>query len=781
MTKKIVTFLDSFPDHQYRYIDQTGNGRPPLSSLTVRGDLNLLGFEAYFTVNGFKDTPNAQRENCTSLNAFFVDIDGRKDLEELETIKKKLDPTYILETMNGYHIYWCLDEPIYKAETPNWDGIVEKWEMIEQSLVTALKGDDKAKDLCRILRQPNTYYWKKSGDAYKKGTEGVFKIKGVYKNLASNYSMRQVEEVFPIIEPKQKLSSRSKAYAEAERKDFFNKVNNIYPIEERPSFQTLVTGKGNLTTGERNHALHIIVTQMRDAGWNYNSIISHFQKVGWYGTETERGGWNEMQSTIKSGFEGGYHYSYKEDVIAKHMTEEEQIEIQNAFNGVLKERKEKDKLRFGTYEKEILNRYPHLKKNEIGLVFNYENGVYKLINDLEIEGIIFRALDEDMLWNFRTNKNISDKLQCLLSIIPDLKITDDKGEILNLKNGLLNIFTKELKPHTPDFISLVQFPVTYDQNALCPVWDKCLDDWMEGLEKEEKKLLLQQFAGYVLSSEMLYDRALFLVGDGANGKSTFVDTLAMIVGHNAVSHIDLEGLYSQFGMKGLIGKRLNIIEEVHNNYYQANKLKKLVSGEPQTIDIKHKDQFAFRPQTKFIFAVNLMPRVDDTSVATERRTCVVLFGNNFRASPKINLRGSRGLLAQELSGILNWMIEGSVKLKEAGAFIVTKEQLKVLEEYRQENSSVEGFIAECLEYKEGVSTSSPDLYSEYKKFCITNGMKPKGCMTFTKEMKAYGNRHSKFSFVSRSYGKAQACFEGVMINNSWSKESVAEHEYRTEW
>lgn len=110
-------FLSFFPNHVFRYIDSTGQGRPPQTSAKKNDDLNLKGYESYFTVNGFLDTPNAQKNNCSNINAFFVDIDGRKDLEELERIKAKLNPTFIIETKNGYHIYWLLDEPIYKPET----------------------------------------------------------------------------------------------------------------------------------------------------------------------------------------------------------------------------------------------------------------------------------------------------------------------------------------------------------------------------------------------------------------------------------------------------------------------------------------------------------------------------------------------------------------------------------------------------------------------------------------------------------------------------------------
>lgn len=784
MTKTTPKFIDFLPNCKYRYLDLTGLGRPPISSNVIKPDLNKLGYDSYMTVNGFDtDSPTATREDCTNINSFFVDVDNRKDLAELEEIKALLMPTFIIETMRGWHLYWCLDEILYKNEMSEkeWEETISRWEKIEQAIVDKLKGDDKAKDLCRILRVPDTFYWKKSGSVYQKGTEGIFKIKGIHKSMASTYSMRRIEDVFPIIEAKPVSEQNTQAFAEAERVDFFKKVDLAFPIEERDSFLALSSGKGKVTTGERNIALLITASLMRDAGWSKKKALEHFTTIGWYGIETEKGGLQEIHSTVASAYQGGYHYSYKNEIIARNMTPEEQIQIQDAFAGVFKERKEKDRHRFSTYEKEILTRYPYLRKNEIGLVFDYENGVYKLMTDLEVEGIIYRALEEDLLWLFRTGKFVADKFQCLLSIIPDLKLSDDKGETLNVRNGLLNIITKELRPHTPDFVSLVQFPVMYDQNALCPVWEKCMEDWMGGKEMEEKKLLLQQFGGYILSSEMLYDRALFLVGDGANGKSTFVDTLAMIVGKDGVSHIDLEGLYTQFGMKGLIGKRLNVIEEVHGNYYQSNKLKKLISGEPVTIDIKHKDQFAFRPQAKFVFAVNIMPRVDDTSTATERRICAVVFSNNFRANPKIDLRGKNGLLAQELSGILNWMLEGARKLREAKMFVVTQEQVQLLAEYRQENSSVEAFIADCLEFAEGQSLETNDIYDEYKKYCQSDGRKFKAKISFTKELKAYGHRHSKFTFHERESGKGSSGFEGVRINHGWSKESMANHEYKTQW
>ncbi len=676
---------------------------------------------------------------------------------------------------------------MFKDEAKDWDAQLAKWERIEQSIVTALNADPVVKDVTRIMRIPDTFYWKKSGDAYLKGTKGVLKIKGLYKKIANSYSMDEVAEAFPFKEeltlyPQAMAGSNFKKYADSEKKDFFEKVNNLYPIEKRPSFNALISGDvGTIPPHfkSRNTALLITATLMRQAGWTLDRAVKHISKVGWHGMDREKGGPQEIFTTLQSAFNSGYVYSYKNELISHNMTDEEQRTIQEAYMGVLKERKEKDKVRFSNYEREIASKYPYIKKNEIGLVFDYHNGVYSLVPDQELENMVLNGLYEDMLWGYRTNRNVSDKISCLLSIIPDLVLTEDNGTIVNVKNGLLNIVTKELKPHTPDYVSLVQFPVEYDPNAKAPVWESCLSAWMEGPEKKEKTDLLQEFSGYCMFSSMQHDRALFLVGDGGNGKSTFVDTIAMVVGHDATSHIDLETLYGQYGMKGLIGKRLNVIEEVHGNYYQSNKLKKLVSGERVTIDIKYKDQFSFRPQAKFIFAVNIMPRMDDTSTATERRIAVVQFLNNFRKNPNTELRSGRGALAAELSGILNWMLEGAQRLNKNKKFTATMEQSEMLNEYRQENSSVEAFIAECLMFNAGATINARTLYDEYKKWCHEDGRKFKSNISFTKEIKAYGVRHGKFSFIERENGKEASRFEGVEVNHNWSDSARASHDFAT--
>src|ERR1035437_4096180 len=188
-------FLNFFPGHVYRYIDLTGESRKPVASSSILPDFNKAGYEAYFTVNGFENSPDAKKENCTSLNAFFIDIDGRKDPAELETIKERLHPTFIIETKNGFHIYWCLKEPIFKDEVSEieWGNAVIQWEGVEAKIVDELKSDKVVKDITRILRQPDTYYWKKTGALFKEGVDKApFIVKEICRSEASMYSIAEV-------------------------------------------------------------------------------------------------------------------------------------------------------------------------------------------------------------------------------------------------------------------------------------------------------------------------------------------------------------------------------------------------------------------------------------------------------------------------------------------------------------------------------------------------------------------------------------------------------------
>lgn len=765
-------FLQLFPNHVYRYIDQTGLNRTAVVAAKINPKLNPEGYESYFTVNGFSD-PNATREKLMNINAFFVDIDGRKDTEELEAIKNRLEPSFIIETMRGYHLYWLLDEPIYKEEMKKteWEELLAMWEMVEQNIVETLKGDPVVKDVTRIMRVPGTLYWKKSGKLYMEGPDkALFKIKGLHKNLAARYTMEQVKEAFPLNDKQKEKIENVPFYSKEGQTDFFKRVEKHFPIDQRASFQAIISGQTDEFVQQqgRNQMLIVAASLMRQAGFTAEEAFRNVKETGWHGMEKERGGIEEIRTTIISAYKGGYHYSKNNPIVAHYMTDEESRRLQMAYAMAAKERKELDTVRFQTYEKVLQAKHPHLRVNEVGMIFAYESGVYSETEENFMMNAVLHSMEEDALFGYRTRNHVKDKIACWVSLIPKLVINEDEN-VLNVKNGLLNIKSRRLFPHDPNYVSLYQMPIEYKEDAKCAVWEKCLHAWTSGEYEEEKTLLLKQYAGYCLTNSTKHAKMLILVGDGGNGKSTFADTISMLVGKRGTAHISLETLEKNFGPGELLGKRLNIVEEISGNFYHSHILKKIISGEEVTTDKKYFAHFTFKPTAKFIFAVNEMPRVDDGSQATERRMLVVMFNNNFRENANTDLRFEDGLLAQELSGILNWALDGADSLRNDGAFVTTDEQLRAIKEYREENSSAEAFMVEVMEFVEGELCDVNEVYEKYVIFCRKGGLKPWSKVRLTKHLKMQGTRLKKFRLIERTNNHDTNKFEGLCIVEPWRK------------
>jgi len=201
------TFQTIFPDHVYRYIDTTGLSRTPIAyNLPDRNkELNTQkGYDSFFTVNGFatfRDTlKSCTIENITSLNALYTDLDSvdKEDPNTLKTIKDILKPTLIVETMRGYHIYWCFDQPIYQDEHSDtvWEEYKQRYQALLNKVVEITGGDKNAKDIARILRVPNSLYWKKTGDAYLQGpSASPHTTKVLEYNPAATYTIETFEDV----------------------------------------------------------------------------------------------------------------------------------------------------------------------------------------------------------------------------------------------------------------------------------------------------------------------------------------------------------------------------------------------------------------------------------------------------------------------------------------------------------------------------------------------------------------------------------------------------------
>jgi hypothetical protein len=120
---------------------------------------NEEGFGIFQTVQSFDDVGRS-KENLVGVNAWAIDIDTGTKAEQMAKINSGLPPTMIVESKNGYHVYWACADKDFEYARDNYESIVGN------RLVPFYGADKKAKDLARLLRVPGFYHLKEPNDPF---------------------------------------------------------------------------------------------------------------------------------------------------------------------------------------------------------------------------------------------------------------------------------------------------------------------------------------------------------------------------------------------------------------------------------------------------------------------------------------------------------------------------------------------------------------------------------------------------------------------------------------
>ena len=362
-----------------------------------------------------------------------------------------------------------------------------------------------------------------------------------------------------------------------------------------------------------------------------------------------------------------------------------------------------------------------------GYYYEYYNGYYNLIQEEVIKKYI-----KDLLGGDYSKHRAGEVLNCIQTdrFVKPEALNDTK--YLNLKNGLFDLETEILKDHTPDVYSTIRLNVGYSPNASCEKWLKTLDDIFEG--NKDKIAVLQEFFGLCLTKETKYQKALFLLGEGSNGKSTLLYVLEHIVGKKNKTSIPMEALSNSHYVANLFNILVNISIEVGaKSAMQDAMFKAVVSGESITADAKYGHPFDFRPHCKLIYALNNVPRVDDKTDAYFRRLIVLKLNRQF-VGESDNKDLKYELVKEERDGIFKWCLEGLKRLRQRGDFAITEVIEKEVTTYRREHNNVLMFVDEVCEIRDGVCLTKQELYNKYVEYCKANGYKSVSKNKFGREI-----------------------------------------------
>jgi putative DNA primase/helicase len=298
---------------------------------------------------------------------------------------------------------------------------------------------------------------------------------------------------------------------------------------------------------------------------------------------------------------------------------------------------------------------------------------------------------------------------------------------------MLNIDTFEVVPHDPDFFCTYELPVSLDPESekRCSVFETFLE---RSVQDPECIAQMQEFAGYIISRDTKYEKCLFLLGPGRDGKSKFIGAMKDMVGIENVSAVSFVDLEKEFARSSLYNKMLNVSTEIGGDIIESPYFKAITSGDPIMAAFKHKDNFTFSPYCKLIFAGNQLPRIRDNSDALFERILPIQFKKQFlEGDPERDVHLA-DKLREERSEIFYWALCGLKRLRDQGRFSDSSETRKLMMEFRRSNNPILCFAEERCNLGEGLEVEKEVLYGSYKEYASRNGYKPNNSNSFFREL-----------------------------------------------
>jgi putative DNA primase/helicase len=331
--------------------------------------------------------------------------------------------------------------------------------------------------------------------------------------------------------------------------------------------------------------------------------------------------------------------------------------------------------------------------------------------------------------------------------------------LLNCTNGTLDLRTGQLHPHQRTDLLTKCLPLPYDPQATCPTWGAFLDRVMAG--QPALVAFLQRAAGYALTGDTSEQCLFLLYGTGANGKSTFLDTLLALVGdygtHAEFSTFVVRSQDTSVrnDLAALRGARVVAAVEVSEGKRFAEALVKQLTGQDTlTARFLFQEFFQFKPQCKVFLACNHKPVIRGTDHAIWRRIRLVPFTVTIPDAEQD--RHLAATLRAELPGILTWAVQGCLAWQRDG-LAPPPAVYQATAGYRYEMDVVGQCLTEHCLVGPSYRVPATPLYEAYRHWCDASGDAASGQRAFGMGLSERG--YERYKVMGKSWWRGLTLLE----------------------
>lgn len=322
---------------------------------------------------------------------------------------------------------------------------------------------------------------------------------------------------------------------------------------------------------------------------------------------------------------------------------------------------------------------------------------------------------------------------------------DRDSWLLNCANGVLDLKTGELSSHDPRLRITKIAGAAYDPGATCPRWLSFLNRVFAGDQTVID--FIQRAAGYTLTGNTGEHCLFFLYGSGANGKSTFTETLQAAFGDYArkTPTDTLMIKYQDSGVPNdlarLAGARMVTAAELaEGKRLNESMVKDLTGGDAIAARYLHREFFEFTPLFKLWMYGNHQPIIRGTDYGIWRRINLIPFTVVIPEAERDSALPDK--LRAELAGILAWAVRGCMAWQRDG--LKPPASVKAAtEDYRASQDILGNFLAECCITSDLATAQAGDLYAVYKTWATENGLESMSSVVFSRRLTEKGFRKSR--------------------------------------
>ena len=384
-------------------------------------------------------------------------------------------------------------------------------------------------------------------------------------------------------------------------------------------------------------------------------------------------------------------------------------------------------------------------------IWHYNNGVWLPDGIDEVTNRVSWMMDR----RYRKD-NVQQVASLITARSPEIQGLGP-SHLINVRNGMLNWKTGELENHDANYFSTYQLLVSWNPEATCPT----IDAWFE--ESIDKRIhdLLWQVIGVVWHPAMGFQKIIFLLGDGYNGKGTFTRLCRAALPKSATCSVDPERMAdNRFASAEMFGKTANIVGDIdHSSIRHTSEIKKITGDDEIYAERKMGQPFTFISQCTNLWAGNNFPGSNDESHGWTRRWMIIQFERKITGKPNAYLEPQMHL---ELEGALVKAVNALRRAMENGDFIRPESlnEGRYLERIMRIASTM--YFKNALDfsssYKNAIGKS--ELWESYRNYCLSNEFETLSRGDFYKSLERHGHPHIQGHWVT-SPGKRERGYIGL--------------------